>query len=433
MPESATDMRQNDQLLSPEVHELFRYRPHWAIRKGNSIFFLIIFFLLTLTWIIRYPDMIRCSMKVVAINAPKLLIAKTEGKLVRLLVSDGQRVGEGQCLAFLQSTAKHEEVLALRNWIAEIEPLISAQRLDILLSDTLPGFHELGELQSEYQDFQNTYKETLQILSDGYYQQKKKLLLKDIRYLSAIQTNTHAQERLIQQDYDLQEIEYEANESLAKEKVIAPLELNRDKSKVIGKEQALEQIAAQLVNNEMLSHNKKKEILDLQKFFEDQYQKFYSEFMNLKSKIALWMDQFVVVAPEQGKVLFTSFLQQNELLAAGQELFYIQPSKSRYYGQVKSSQEGFGKIRIGQKVLIEMDSYPAGEFGFLRGTVTYIADIPTAADSFLIKVDLPEELITNYKKRIYFRNDLVATAEIITDDRRLFQRFFSELYTATAK
>ena len=69
----------------------------------------------------------------------------------------------------------------------------------------------------------------------------------------------------MQKDYELQKVEYRAKESLMKDKVIAPLEFNQDKSKLLSKEQSLEQVKAQLVNGELSSHNKQKEILDLKK------------------------------------------------------------------------------------------------------------------------------------------------------------------------
>ncbi len=128
--------------------------------------------------------------------------------------------------------------------------------------------------------------------------------------------------------------------SLAKDKVIAPLELNQNKSKLLGKEQNLEQATTQLMNNNIAEHNKRIEILDLDKYVIDQKQKFNSALFTLKSKIEDWVLQYVIIAPEDGKVLFTSFLQENQLLSNGQELFYIQPLQSLYYGQMLVAQIG---------------------------------------------------------------------------------------------
>ncbi|MBY0481823.1 MAG: HlyD family secretion protein [Chitinophagaceae bacterium] len=418
-----TKPSKQNELISNEVQELINYRPHWIIRKGNVIFFFIIALLLTSTWFIAYPDVVKGSMKLVAINAPKLQIAKTDGRLQKLLVTNEQEVKEGQPLAFLQSTASHIQVLSLQSMLNRIEFYTMKDSLNKLLFIHLPTYDHLGEIQTSYQDFLGTLNETLQTLANGYYQQKKKALQNDLFNLSAIQTNTQIQKDLLSQDFELQKKEYKINEKLAKDKVIAPLELYQNRSKFISKEHSLAQISAQVINNQIAEQNKKKEILELQKYINDQQQKFRSSLYTLKSKLEQWIQQYVISAPENGIVLFTSFLQENQLIFNGQEIFYLQPPQTTYYGQMLAPQSGLGKIKIGQHVLIRVASYPSNEFGYLTGEVAYISNIPTAKDSFLIKVDLPKGLQTNYNKSIIFRNNLAAQSEVMTDNRRLFERF----------
>jgi multidrug resistance efflux pump len=427
MPDTPIHL-QRDEEMSEEVRDLVSYRPHWLVRRGSTIFLVILCCVLAASWVIKYPDMIKGSLKLVAINAPKLVVAKTDGKLVKLLVSDNMEVQEGQPLAFLQSTARHEQVIALEGWIRGIEPFLLKDSFDVLLSHPLPVFSELGEMQPAYQDFQNVWRETLQIFSHGYYQQKKAALQQDLQFLASIQNNQEQQQQLLKEDYELQQTELKANESLVNDKVIALLEFNQNKSKVIGKAQGLKQIEAQLINDNIAAHNKEKEILDLHKFVADQEQKFRSELFGLKSKLETWMREYVITAPETGKVLFNSFLEENQLLAMGQELFYVQPQESRYYGQLMAAQTGLGKIKIGQRVMIRVESYPSSEFGYLTGVVNFISTIPTGRDSFLIRVELPNGLQTSYSRIIPFRNNLMAQAEVVTDDRKLFDRFRGQLY-----
>ena len=433
MMEKITNTPEPPALVSNEVQEIISYRPHWIIRRGNVFFFCTLVLLCAFAWVIHYPDIIKGSMKLAAINAPKLLVARSEGKLEKLLATNEQQVVKGQTLAFLQSTADHDQVLAFQRWINQIEPYIISNRLEILLVDTLPVFDQLGELESDYPEFQSTLKETLQILNNGYYQRKKNALLKDMAYLSSIKDNTEQQQQLLKQDVDLQQLELNANETLAKEKIIAPLELNQIKSKVIGKQQSLQQVEARLIDNDVEQHDKQKEILDVQKLIIDQQQKFRSQLFSIKSKVEAWVQRYVVTAPVSGKVLFASFLQENQLLTTGEELFYVQAPEARYYGQLTVSQAGLGKIKPGQRVLVRVRSFPSNEFGYIAGVVTYISSIPTTNDSFLIKVDLPKGLQTNYNKTIFFRNNLIADAEVITDNRRLVERFLGQLKDVTRR
>jgi HlyD family secretion protein len=184
---------------------------------------------------------------------------------------------------------------------------------------------------------------------------------------------------------------------------------------------------AQITNSAISKHEKEKELLDLQKAITDQEQKFHSALLDLKSQVEKWIQQYVIVASENGKLVFVSTLQENEMISNGQQLFYIQPEKAGIYAELMASQNRLGKIKTGQKVMIRMDSYPDNEFGHLNGIVSYVSNIPNGKDSFLIKVDLPKELQTNYNKTIFFRNNLSARAEIITDNRKLFDRLAGQL------
>ncbi len=421
------------QLVSDEVQEIISYKPGWVIRKGNLIFLFVLFALLGLAFIIRYPDVVKGSVRIAAVNAPKMLTAKTEGRLEKLLVKNGQPVKKGQSLAYIQSTGLHEQVINLKHWLEKTEQYVEAGNIGTLLSDRTPVLNELGELQPAYQDFQNIMAETMQVLSNGYYQQKKQALVKDIQYQSSLQQNLEKQKGIQLQDYALQKIEHDAMQQLAQEKVIAPIEYNQDKSKLLSKEQALEQMSAQLISSDVSKHNKSKELLELQKFVTDQKQIFRSALLALKSKVEEWEERFIVTSSEDGKLEFTSFLQENQLLSNGQELFFVQPGGSKYYAEMKAGQTSLGKIKTGQKVLIRLESYPSTEFGHVNGTIAYIASMPNGRDSFLVRVELPAGLTTNYNKEIFFRNNLSATAEIITDERKLIERLFGQLKSITKR
>lgn len=425
MPEQLTSYRH--ELVSDEIHDVISYRPHWIVRNGNVFFVLIILFILSLTWFIKYPDIITASARLVAINPPKLIVSRAEGRLLKLFVDNEQIVAKDQHLGHIESTANYEQIMKLQAWINKTINATDENNYGILISDQLPDLSKLGELQTNYQAFENELAETKQILGGGYYQKKRNALEKDVQYLTSLKNNTTQQKELLEEDKQLQEKEYAAYEALAKDKVIAPLELNQYKSKLIVKDQNLEQMNTQITNSDISKHNKEKELLDLQKIITDQQQKFHSALLDLKSQVEKWIQQYVFVASEEGKVLFVSSLQENEMITNGQQLFFIQPNETRVYAELVASQNRLGKIKTGQKVMIQVESYPSSEFGYLTGTINYISSIPTRRDSFLIKADLPKGLQTNYNKTIFFRNNLSAQGEVITDDRKLFDRLAGQL------
>lgn len=108
-------------------------------------------------------------------------------------------------------------------------------------------------------------------------------------------------------------------------------------------------------------------------------------------------------------------------------VFYIQPGNSAYYLELMVAQKGFGKIKNGQKVIVRVDGYPSEEFGTLSARINYVSPIPNRSDSFALKANLQNGLQTNYGKLILGNNSLTAHVDIITDNRRLIDRFMGQL------
>jgi len=418
---------QNEELVSDEIREIVSYRPHWIIRKGNIVFLMILTLLIILTYIIQYPDIVNASARLVALNPSKVVNAKREGKIIQLFAENEQTVKKDQHLGFIESTASYNEVMILYKWTQGIIDSTPGYKYDVLEKKPLPALQNLGDLQADYQRFQNELQLTRQTLADGYYRKKLTALKKDLQYMSLLKDNIYRQQKLQQQDQELQQNEYKAYEKLAEEKVIAPIELNQYKSKLLAKNQGMEQVESQLTNNDVNSHAKQKEILETYKQVVDQQQRFYSSLLELKSLIEQWVHNYVLQAPEDGKLFYVATLKENQLISQDQSLFYVEPEETNYYAELTAGQRGFGKIKVGQQVRIKVESYPDAEFGYLNGTVNYISGMPSRRDSFLIKVELPNGLQTNYHKNIFFRNNLSAQAEIVTVNRRLIERFFTQL------
>lgn len=342
----------HNELLTDEVQEVISYRPHWIVRKGNSIFLLIILLLLFLSWLIKYPDIIKAPSRLVALNPPKLITARTEGKLMKLFVINEQLVKKGEPLAYMESTGNYDEVLKLQKWINVIMDSLSTADYAVVIKQPFPRLSDLGELQGNYQAFQNQLELTKQTLSSGYYQRKKNALQQDLRYLALVKNNSAKQMELIEKDKELDLKEFEVYEKLAKEKVIAPLELNQYKSKLLAKDQNLKQASTQITTTDISSHGRNKELLDLEKQVSDQHQQFYSSLLELKSQLEKWLQQYVLTASEDGKVIFVSSFRENELITNGQPMFYLQPGHTEFYAELIAGQPGLGKVKDGQRVLI---------------------------------------------------------------------------------
>jgi HlyD family secretion protein len=64
------------------------------------------------------------------------------------------------------------------------------------------------------------------------------------------------------------------------------------------------------------------------------------------------------------------------------------------------------------------------EYGFIRATVKSISLMPNN-ENYVVEVDMPQDLKTNYDVTLKFSQEMKGSAEIITEDLRLIQRFFN--------
>src|SRR6185312_5579897 len=178
------------------MREMISNRPHWLIRNGNLILLFIVGLILAFTWFVRYPDVIKGSMRLVAVNAPKILVAKTEGKLERLLVANESVVFKGQPLAFIESTGDPVQMLHLHNWVDSMVEFLENDSMDALFRNPLPVCNDLGDVQPNYQQFESAFQESLQVLANGYYQRKKRALKEDLAFLSELRDSRLRQQQL---------------------------------------------------------------------------------------------------------------------------------------------------------------------------------------------------------------------------------------------
>ena len=68
-------------------------------------------------------------------------------------------------------------------------------------------------------------------------------------------------------------------------------------------------------------------------------------------------------------------------------------------------------------------NYPYFEFGLVRGKIEKVSLIPND-NKYLVEIIFPFGLVSNYGKRLSFQPEMTGSAEIVTDDLSLIERFF---------
>ncbi len=413
------------ELRSEEVQEILNKVPHWMIRWGNVLFLSLIVLLLTVSWFVKYPDIISSQVVVTTEIPPQKEYAKTTGKLDTILVLDNQKVAVNQALAIIENTANFSDVFYLKSII----DTFSIRKKDFYFPfEELPMLF-LGEIDSDYALFESAY---LQYILNKKLQPFSNEAIANRVSLNELKRRLHStksQEELYKNELSFKEKDLERSKKLFDKGVISAQELELNQQSYLQAERtyknmslSISQIKEAISNAKRTSRgteiNKTKEEIVLLK-------NLIQSFNQLKKSIKDWELRYVLQSKMNGKVSFLNYWNRYQNVNSGDLVFTVIPTDNTpYIAKLKAPVQNSGKIKTGQSVNIKLQNYPETEFGMLTGTVNTISLIPDSEGFYLIDVSLPEKLITSYNKEIIFKQEMRGTAEIITEDLRLIERFF---------
>lgn len=413
---------------SEEAHDILSKQPSKLVQWGGFVFLLVTLVALYSSWVIRYPDIIVVPFKLTTSNLPLPVYAKESNRVASLLVSEKQQVKRDQVLGFLESRANINEVQALSNRLNTLG--ISIQKSGKPVFSKLPLTARLGDLQVEYQKFAAEYDDFLSYQKDGYHSTRLTISQRELNQLVMLSRNIALQHDNIKADFDLQLSEYQIQKELFDKKVISTFDFHKEESKLLSKKLLVQQNEALLIENKSAQFAKAKEILDLTNEILKRKSLFLETVRSFQSLIQAWDSKYVLRAPSDGLVNFSSFLEEGQPVTNGQNLFYITQKMGKRYGEVQVEQTNFGKIKPGQRVRINFAGYQKVEYGIVEGMVDFMSEIPDDKGRYQVTIALPKGLITNYGRSLNYRIGMQANAEIITENKRLLSRLVQPIYAS---
>lgn len=402
-------------------------KPNKLARYGTPITCILLLLIGIGTWFVKYPETVSVRTKLVGSNAPKPLVAKQAARIIALAYKNGDKVSKGDLIGSLETTASIPEVLHLSQFADQLFDCLKVENITAVTQLMSTPFNHLGELQSAYQSLIQAYIPYRDYVAGNYVQQKKNLLMNDLKIIHRSRSVLREQESLNKEDLELSRTTLEKNRQLLKDNLISEEEYRSLSSQNIGKRLSEPQMKSGYINNETQINALQKEILEIDNQVVTQKALFQQAVFRLKSQVDEWKNNYLLIAAEDGVLNFTSFLQINQFVSAGKILAFVIPEHNTIYSETLIPQTNFGKVAKGQKVMLRFDAYPWQEFGTLIGTIDYISSVPQDSGYYLAKIALPQTLETNYKKGIPFQEGLIAQSEIITKDMRLTERFYYDL------
>ena len=397
------------------------------IRWGNILVLSLIVMLLFISWFVKYPDVISSSVIITTEVPPQKEYAKSSGKITSVLVSDNQNIEANTPLAILENTANFDNVYLLKSVVDTIVLNNSSFEFPI---DKLPILF-LGDIESDYALFENSYlqyqlNKKYQPFSD---QAKANRFTKNQLQLRL--QNLQSQKALNKRELEFQKKDLERNKTLLQKGVIAEQEYESRELSYLQAERSFANIDASIsqIKETISNTNRSSKETNLNRTREDisLFKNVIQSFNQLKRAIKDWELRYVLKSNISGTVAFLNDWKVNQTVNQNDLMFTIIPKEnSAYIAQLKTPALNSGKLKEGQTVNIKLETFPDTEFGSLKGSIDNISLFPDTEGLYTIKTALPEKLITSYKKEIPFKHEMNGTAEIITEDLRLIERFFQQ-------
>jgi len=416
-----------EEQYSDEVREIIGKSPSWLLRSGLMVILAVILLLLCGSWLFHYPDLISGRIEVLSENPPAPIVARTTGRIDHLFVKDNEVVSKGQLMAMLENTASLHDVMQLK------KDLISSGSFFVSFDTTaynpITTDYNLGDIQSDYSSFLRLYNNYISFVRLNYYPLKIASLKKQVRMQSVYCERLENQLEILEREFKIAYEQFQRDSLLYLREVLSLTDYKNSESSLLSKKFDFQEVRTDLAEAQRDMVGMEQEEIGAAKEFQDQKQKLQTElteaFNVLRSRLEYWEKTFVLEAPIDGKVTFTEFWSKNQQVKTGDVVFTVVPEVQRtIIGRVTLPFKGAGKVKPGQRVNVRFDNFPYMEFGTVKGTVKSVSLVPSG-DNYIVEVDLPQDLNTNYNIPLSFSQEMKGDVDIVTDDLRLIHRFFN--------
>jgi len=415
------------EIYTEEVQEILSKPPTGIIRNGITLIGIVIILLLFGSWFIKYPDKITAPIKVSTSQVPASLIAKISGKISHLFVENNQNVRANEILAVIENNAEYSHILLLDSLMSSFDV-----NNDVMLESisTQPALL-LGDLQSDFSQFQKSVSDYLLFKSLNLISKKITALEKQLSLTEQYYKRLSDQSNLQGEDLQIAQSEFRRDSVLFSQKVLSAAEFDKSRASLIQRKQSFISSRTNLSSTQIQKAQLEQQIVEMQLQQEDESRQYIQNIQQsqktLSNSINIWKNTYLVQSPIDGIVTFTNTREVNQNVTSGDVVMTVVPKrKSELIGTIVLPMQGAGKVKKGQQINIKFDNFPYMEYGIVKGQVKSIS-LVTTESNYIVEVAFPNGLLTNYKKSLQFSQEMSGTAEIITDDLRLIERFLNPI------
>lgn len=427
---------------SEEIQDIIDRMPSKTGRIVVIIVIILAGLLLLFGFMIEYPEKVTGPVTITARQAPIRLVANSSGKL-KLLRSNSDTIRESEIIGCIENPAKLEDILKIEDYLIKIHP--DSLFISPCFNDTLASI-SLGDLSSLYFNFLNGLEKVGQYQNGKPFEKRFKSLGLLLKSQLKLQSYNQKQLNTKMNTLNLARKSIIRDSALFKSSAIAEQDIDRSSITYYGVLQLTQEMEEENTSLKMQIDDTRHriEMLKLEQVEAEQKHRMdlIAGYNELLAGIMRWKLTYTFSSPFKGTLEYLNFWRENDFVAVGTAVFSVLPADNPILGQVYLPSQGAGKVKTGQEVIIKLNNYPYIEYGSITGTVKTISGVTNqtnesggqSINTYLILIDLPELLTTNYGVKLDFRYEIRGVADILIKKRKLVERLFDNLkYIASKK
>lgn len=149
----------------------------------------------------------------------------------------------------------------------------------------------------------------------------------------------------------------------------------------------------------------------------------YNAIASLMQSVAEWEKEYLLVSPSDGIVSFMQPWKREQPVAKDETLFVVTFSGTPVpLARAFLPMQSIGQIAVGQRAIVRLAGFSEQEYGMLEGRISFISPIPDGEGKYVLELELPNGLKTNYGKMLPLIEAMNGTADIVVQERSLLKR-----------
>lgn len=404
----------------------------WMLYWGTAAivaFFAVL--LLFISWV-NYPDKVVTEVIITAGAPPVPVVTRSEGVVAHILVKDGELVVDGQLLLVLDNPATLQDVMYFEDILMEIDELNSP--LDVP-SLKLPSDLKLGTMGRSYTQLQNLSTEINYWLERQNNSPRTRQLMQQLQEVKNLQITLQEQLETQELETAIAKNQLTQFQELFVKEAASQLEVDQAATNYLRAERQIKEQENRLAASRMQEAELRASRFALGETVSDQIMErwlhWQAERRNLQQELYEWKEQYLLRADQAGSISFYENIYPGLFVAPHQVMMGIVPQSTTdiYLAEGMLPQIASGKILPGARAYLELEAYPSREFGQVPAEVQQIAlSTNTGEGGYRLVLTLPAGLHTSYGIDLRPRQQMIAQAVLISEDKSLLRRLLDHLW-----